>query len=63
MRAIYFKNKFVPELPASEVAFSVDRLEANIRKEYPMIKNIFIEAEAFREKKEEGGSPAGSCER
>ncbi len=45
--------EFAAELKAQEVAYAVDRLEANIRKKYPMIKSIFIEAEAFKEKKGE----------
>lgn len=44
--------EFAPELQASSLALVVDRLEARIRKEYPVIKSIFVEAEAFRERTE-----------
>jgi cation diffusion facilitator family transporter len=40
--------EFKPNLTASEIALTVDRLEGSIRKEYPLIKRIFIEAEAFK---------------
>jgi cation diffusion facilitator family transporter len=39
--------QFCPELSATEVISTVDRLEKAIRKEYPNIKHIFIEAEAI----------------
>lgn len=41
--------EFSPNLTSSELAGVVDRLEASIRKEYPIIKRIFIEAEAIKE--------------
>jgi cation diffusion facilitator family transporter len=40
--------EFRPNLSASEVTAAVDRLEANIRKERPEIKRIFIEAESLK---------------
>ena len=48
-----YRHRIRPRTAGSELALAVDRLEANIRKEYPMIKSIFIEAEAFKEKKGE----------
>ncbi len=40
--------EFCENLPASDLTDAIDRLEKSIRKEYPIIKRIFIEAEAFR---------------
>jgi divalent metal cation (Fe/Co/Zn/Cd) transporter len=40
--------EFRSNLSASEITAAVDRLEANIRKERPEIKRIFIEAESLR---------------
>ena len=40
--------QFKPSLTASEIAETVERLETGIRNAYPVIKRIFIEAEAFK---------------
>jgi len=40
--------EFKPNLTSSEIALTVDRLETGITKAYPVIKRIFIEAEAFK---------------
>jgi divalent metal cation (Fe/Co/Zn/Cd) transporter len=40
--------EFRPNLSASEVTAAVDRLEANVRRERPSIKRIFIEAESLK---------------
>ncbi len=39
--------RFKPSLTASEIAETVDRLEKEIRKRYPIVRRIFIEAEAL----------------
>ena len=43
--------QFKKQLSASEIAAAVDRLEDSIRKKHPEIKRIFIEAEAFIQKR------------
>ncbi|MFP4347373.1 MAG: cation diffusion facilitator family transporter [Desulfococcaceae bacterium] len=43
--------QFKKQLSSSEIAAAVDRLESSIRKKHPEIKRIFIEAEAFIQKK------------
>ncbi len=43
--------QFRQQLSSSEIAAAVDRLEATIRKKHPEIKRIFIEAEAFIQRK------------
>jgi divalent metal cation (Fe/Co/Zn/Cd) transporter len=40
--------EFRPELPASQVAQAVDRLEARIRRQDPDVRHIYIEAESLR---------------
>lgn len=41
--------QFREGLSATEVTAAVNRLEQNIRKQYPQMKRIFIEAESLRE--------------
>lgn len=43
--------QFKKQLSSSEIAAAVDRLEDSIRKKHPEIKRIFIEAEAFIQKR------------
>ncbi len=40
--------EFKPRISSDEVAAAVDRVEASVRREYPEVTNIFIEAEALR---------------
>jgi cation diffusion facilitator family transporter len=48
--------EFRPNLSASQVTAAVDRLEANIRRERPNVKRIFIEAESLKGQALEPGS-------
>ena len=41
--------EFQPDLPATEVAVAVDRLEKEIRKREPQVRNIFIETEGLKD--------------
>ena len=43
--------EFRSELSSEEIAYSVDRIEQNIRSKYPEVKRIFIEAESISTKK------------
>ncbi|MCB8983318.1 MAG: cation transporter [Ardenticatenaceae bacterium] len=51
---------FRSNLPAAEVATAVDRLESNIREEAPLIKRIFIEAEALKQKSRKSAQDGSS---
>ncbi len=42
--------EFRPNLTMTELTTAIDRLEESIRREYPQIQRIFIEARAFRQR-------------
>lgn len=39
--------EFRPNLPLTEITAAVDRIESAVRREYPVVKHIYIEAESF----------------
>lgn len=45
--------QFRPTLPASEVTSAIDRIEKAIRERFPLIKHIYLEAEAITTRKGE----------
>jgi divalent metal cation (Fe/Co/Zn/Cd) transporter len=43
--------KFQPDLSVQELESAIDRLEQKIRKQEPVVKRIFLEAESLRRKR------------
>ena len=46
--------KFDPTLDAEEIEAAVDQLERGVRREYPAVKYIFVEAESLGARKRDG---------
>lgn len=52
--------EFRPDLTADEVARAVDRIEKRVREEIPVIRYIFVEAEALTRRRGEGAGPGSA---